>query len=243
MASYPSRRGRAGPSSYAEVDSDVDESDNEVFFSDDDEKTLWVGQPVTARFRNSLRFYAATIRKINDDGTYEVEYADGDREGNVKARDIRPTGIGTITSVPALLKKLNLARWSDKFEEVGYDDLQLILSLDEGVLHQLVADVKMDDATAQHFIDGMKRLRAQAAQRAPDLDAPANDGPARAPGGQGGAARSVPSGPPPLAFSPAPTATLTVTADGPWSECCELSENSAFQWRPPPQESVRGGCH
>ena len=47
-----------------------------------------VGQQVEAKFRGK-KWFKGTIMKVNDDGTYFIQYDDGDKEKRVKSKHIR----------------------------------------------------------------------------------------------------------------------------------------------------------
>jgi chloramphenicol 3-O-phosphotransferase len=51
--------------------------------------SLEVGDKVEARFRGRSKWFKGTIRKAHRDGTFDVEYEDGDKETNVDAELIR----------------------------------------------------------------------------------------------------------------------------------------------------------
>ena len=47
------------------------------------------GEKVEARYRGKTRFYPGKIRRENRDGTYDIDYDDGDKEWNVTANRVR----------------------------------------------------------------------------------------------------------------------------------------------------------
>lgn len=75
-----------------------EENDMEEEDDDDEEEEdlrrqplpmLDVGQRVTANFGEYGTWYAGTIATVNGDGTYEIDYDDGDFEADVKRRSIK----------------------------------------------------------------------------------------------------------------------------------------------------------
>ncbi|TMW67050.1 hypothetical protein Poli38472_012166 [Pythium oligandrum] len=52
--------------------------------------TFRVGTRIEALYHGKDKYYKGTISKANADGTYDVEYDDGDKESKVPARNIRP---------------------------------------------------------------------------------------------------------------------------------------------------------
>ena len=60
-----------------------------------------VGSKIEARYRGKKKWYAGSVSKVNDDGTFDVAYADGDVEQRVKAAFIRPTDRSLIGTASA----------------------------------------------------------------------------------------------------------------------------------------------
>ena len=58
---------------------------------------LKVGLVIEARYEGGAKFLAGKIKGVNPDGTYEVEYQNGDVEQDVKKRLIRIPGADTKT--------------------------------------------------------------------------------------------------------------------------------------------------
>ena len=48
-----------------------------------------VGTVVEARYRGKSKYYPGKIRRVNDNGTFDVDYADGDKETSVRAKYIQ----------------------------------------------------------------------------------------------------------------------------------------------------------
>ena len=63
------------------------------------------GDNVEAKFKGKGKFYPGEVYKINRDGTYDVKFADGDRDRAVEADDIKAVGEDDETDA------------SDKFED------------------------------------------------------------------------------------------------------------------------------
>lgn len=53
-------------------------------------ETYRVGEDVEARYRGSSKWYRGVVRRVNEDGTYDVRYADGDQETAVVTSLMRP---------------------------------------------------------------------------------------------------------------------------------------------------------
>ena len=51
-----------------------------------------VGSPIEARYRGKRKWYPGTIAKVNGDGTYDIQYVDGDSERGVTAQYVRAAG-------------------------------------------------------------------------------------------------------------------------------------------------------
>ena len=64
-------------------------------------KTFSDGEPVQARFRGRATFYDAYIARARDDGTYDLAYADGENEYNVKPEFIRALSEEQLAAVRA----------------------------------------------------------------------------------------------------------------------------------------------
>jgi hypothetical protein len=58
----------------------------------DDPSALQVGTRVEAAFRGGYRFYLGTVSCVNADGTYTIDYDDGERERGVEEAHIRVKG-------------------------------------------------------------------------------------------------------------------------------------------------------
>lgn len=56
--------------------------------------TLAVGDKVEGRFRGGRRWFPGVIGRVNLDGTYNVDYDDGDKERGVKPEMVRRVGGG-----------------------------------------------------------------------------------------------------------------------------------------------------
>jgi hypothetical protein len=56
---------------------------------------LEVGMKVEANYRGKGRYYTGKIAKENRDGTFDIDYDDGEFEGRMEAKDIRPLGNGS----------------------------------------------------------------------------------------------------------------------------------------------------
>ena len=51
---------------------------------------LEMGMKIEARYRGKTRYYPGKIGRDNRDGTYDVDYDDGEKESGVKGELIRP---------------------------------------------------------------------------------------------------------------------------------------------------------
>jgi hypothetical protein len=67
----------------------VDGSDDAGGGDGDGGGRLEVGAKVEANYRGKGRYYAGTIAKENRDGTFDVDYNDGELERGMEAKDIR----------------------------------------------------------------------------------------------------------------------------------------------------------
>eukprot|EP00953_Heterococcus_sp_UTEX-ZZ885_P010886 6325-Heterococcus_DN1.PRE.2 len=56
------------------------------------------GDAIEARYRGRERWYAGVVRRVNRDGTYDINYNDGEREVGVAAELVRPLTNSTINS-------------------------------------------------------------------------------------------------------------------------------------------------
>jgi hypothetical protein len=52
-------------------------------------KSFEEGQKVEARFRGRAKWFKGKVRRVNRDGTYDIEYEDGDNERDVAAELVR----------------------------------------------------------------------------------------------------------------------------------------------------------
>ena len=59
---------------------------------------LAVGTPVRAKYKGKSREYPAVISKVHRDGSYDLEYSDGDKESHVLPRYVRPMGKGAASA-------------------------------------------------------------------------------------------------------------------------------------------------
>merc|ERR1711988_991622 len=60
---------------------------------------LKVGMKVSARYRGKARYYPGRIGRANEDGTFNIDYDDGENESYVKAEFIKPLD-GFVVSSP-----------------------------------------------------------------------------------------------------------------------------------------------
>jgi hypothetical protein len=54
-----------------------------------DNSGLQVGAAIEARYEGRARYYAATVARVNSDGTYDINYSDGERELGVAAEYVK----------------------------------------------------------------------------------------------------------------------------------------------------------
>ena len=62
---------------------------------------------VEVRYRGGKRFFPGTISKVNSDGTYDIEYDDGDGESSVGASLIRKMYVNPFISTPISHRRLS----------------------------------------------------------------------------------------------------------------------------------------
>ena len=83
-----------------------------------------VGEKVEARYRGRSRYYPGKIRSINSDGTYDIDYDDGDKEKKVKTVHIRhrplPGGYAVGEKVEAKWQR-GSSYWPGKISSVNSD--------------------------------------------------------------------------------------------------------------------------
>jgi hypothetical protein len=59
---------------------------------------LLEGTAVEARYKGGERYFPGLIRRVNRDGTYDIDYSDGERELSVAAEYIRPVAIVAVAA-------------------------------------------------------------------------------------------------------------------------------------------------
>jgi hypothetical protein len=76
-----------------------------------EEARLKVGAKVEARFGGGARWFKGRVARAHDNGTFDVEYEDGDRESHVSAELIRPLE-ESVPPVPPRKRQPLPRRWS-----------------------------------------------------------------------------------------------------------------------------------
>jgi cytidine deaminase len=140
------------------------------------------GDKIEARYKGRERYYSGTIKRANRDGSYDVDYDDGEKELSVEARLIKLVGTSSSTSAAASSKPTELLE-GDKIEaryrgreryfpgvvrrvnrdgtfDINYDDGEREL----GVAATLVRAVGGSAKTAASSIDDSGRGSAAAAK-------------------------------------------------------------------------------
>lgn len=157
-----------GEDGFSNYDNNDDDNDDDDYDNDDDDiyekghgayKTitaklqqrkhrvtkLMVGMSVHARYKGEGKFYAGVIARVRKNGTFDIDYADGDKEKEVERHNIR-SDKGEIALSGSLLDDLKNHFLDIDSNERGYvskvkfsEGLNKVLLLkDSRIVHELV---------------------------------------------------------------------------------------------------------
>eukprot|EP00953_Heterococcus_sp_UTEX-ZZ885_P003408 2370-Heterococcus_DN1.PRE.4 len=83
---------RSSPSRGTTRTDSIDDNSNQISRSSAKAVDFIIGDKIEARYKGRERYYSGTVRRANRDGTYDIDYDDGEKELSVAAKLIRLIG-------------------------------------------------------------------------------------------------------------------------------------------------------